>query len=615
MYKHNPNDQRRDGVIDGIISRMTADQKIGQCFTIHWGGSLITPYVLEAIERLHIGGLRVTPFGQNSKRGQHYHSHLSFDYEYPKGYKPIAANLFLPGSGVFVSPEEYAARLNRLQEVACASNAGIPLHVSIDQEGDLSRDFSFGGINLFPSAMGLTATGDLKLVYEACRAVARQLSAIGITNIHSPVLDVNVNPNNPEINIRAYGDTPETVAEYALASIRGYMDGGLAPTAKHFPGRGDSEIDAHYTVPNVPGDWEKLERIELLPYRRLIENGLPSIMLAHTTVPAADPSMEISTVSRKVVTGLLRERLGFQGVITTDAITMGALLERYGLGKSCALAIKAGCDLVLNKTENEFRDQGFCELKRLVEEGEIPEEQLNATLRRILTMKYNLGLLGRNGLVDAAAAGAPIRDPEIVAVSRATAERCVTVLRDEEGLLPLKPEQTVLVIEQQVLDGYSGCDVHCHNKMFNEAMYDQSRNILGLDTKFKASKEDEEFLMDFVDLADVIVATNYYWRLLPANNSDLIRRLIARGKKVVVVTNCPYELGAVAEASTVVCNYSVTPESLRAAAKVVYGTLEAPGKWMLQHYPKAEHSRRESSVRILGGITEEGDNEVTTVVF
>ena len=146
-------------------------------------------------------------------------------------------------------------------------------------------------------------------------------------------------------------------------------------------------------------------------------------------------------------------------------------------------------------------------------------------------------------------------------------------------------------------------------------MYQQSRNIVGLDTKFKASREDEEFLMDLVDQADVIVATNYYWRLLPANNSELIRRLIARGKKVVVVTNCPYELGAVAEASTVVCNYSVTPESLRAAAKVIYGKLEAKGQWMLRHYPKPEHSRQESSVRILGGITEEGENEVTTVVF
>ncbi|HTZ20393.1 MAG TPA: glycoside hydrolase family 3 N-terminal domain-containing protein [Opitutaceae bacterium] len=615
MQNANVNKQRPDQVIDRIIARMSLDQKIGQCFTIHWGGSTITPYLVEAIERLHIGGIRVTPFGQNSRRGKHYHQSLSYDYEYPKGYRRIKQNLFIPGSSVYVSPEDYAERLNRLQAIACARSPGIPLHVAIDQEGDISRDYCMGGINLFPSAMGLTATGDLKLVYEACRAVARQLSAIGATNIHSPVLDVNLNPNNPEINIRAYGDDPEIVAEYALASIRGYMDGGLAPTAKHFPGRGDSEIDAHYAVPTVSGTWDRLEKVELRPYRHLIAHGLPSIMLAHTTVPAADPSMEISTVSRKIVTGLLRERLGFDGVITTDSITMGALMEKYGVGKSCALAIKAGCDLVLNKTEDEFRDQGICELKRLVENGEIPEAQLDASVRRILTMKHNLGLLQRHGQVDAAEAGRPIRNAQIMATARRTAEKCVTVLRDEGRLLPLKPSQTVMVIEQQVLDGYSGFDVRCHNKTFNEAMYEQSMNIIGLDTKFKASKEDEEFLMQHVDQADVIVVTNYYWRLCPANNTELIKKLLAKGKKVVVVTNCPYELGAVPEASTVICNYSVTPESLKAAARVIFGNLRPGGKWMLKHYEKPTRSKGTSSVKIKGGITAAGDNEITQVVF
>ena len=131
---------------------MSLEQKVGQCFTIHWGGSIITPYLLEAIEKLHIGGIRVTPFGQNSRRGKHYHQSLSYDYEYPAGYKKIKQNLFIPGSAVYVSPEQYAEKLNKLQKIAASRNPGIPLHVSIDQEGDISRDFSFGGINLFPSA-------------------------------------------------------------------------------------------------------------------------------------------------------------------------------------------------------------------------------------------------------------------------------------------------------------------------------------------------------------------------------------------------------------------------------------------------------------------------------
>lgn len=615
MYDLNKDPRKREAFVNDLLSKMSLDQKIGQCFTIHWGGSFVTPYVMEAVEKLHIGGLRVTPFGQNSRRGQHYHQSLNYDYDYPEGYQKIKQNLFIPGAAVFVSAEEYTERLNKLQALATARNPGIPLHISIDQEGDISRDFSFNGINLFPSAMGLTSTGDPHFAYEACKAVALQLSAIGVTSLHSPVLDVNMNPNNPEINIRAYGDDPDIIAEYALASIKGYMDGGLVPTAKHFPGRGDSDIDAHYAVPNVPGDWDRLEAIELKPYRVLIEGGLPSVMLAHTTVPAADPSMQISTVSPEIVTGLLRERLGFEGVITTDSITMGALMEKYGVAKSCALAIKAGCDLVLNKVEDEFRDQAWIETKRFVENGEISEEQLDASVKRVLAMKYNLGQFDKMGQKDPAKAGDVLRDQGLIELSTTVAEKCCTLIRDTAKLLPLKPEQTVMVIEQQVLDGYSGFDVYCNNKCFNQAMVEQSKNIYCVDTKFKATTEDVDFLMNYVDEVDVVVATNYYWRLCPANNTDLIRKLIAKGKKVIVVTNCPYELGAVPEAVTVICNYSVTPESLKAAARMIYGKLASQGQWMLKHYAKPTEANMESSYEIKGGITEDGDNEIDQVVF
>ena len=178
----------------------------------------------------------------------------------------------------------------------------------------------------------------------------------------------------------------------------------------------------------------------------------------------------------------------------------------------------------------------------------------------------------------------------------------------------LKEGANRLVIEQKVLDGYAGIDYHCNNKSFNAAMYEQSMNIIGLDTLYKASAEDEQFLMDYIDEADVIVMTNYYWRLLPANNSELIRKLIEMDKKVVVVTNCPYELGAPAEAKTVICNYSISPESLRAAARLIYGKIESQGKWMLKHYDKPIKSKK-SSIEIKGGITEEGENEIKQVVF
>ena len=134
MFNAKTDPKKREEFVNGILSKMTLEQKVGQCFTIHWGGSIVTPYVLEAIEKLHIGGLRVTPFGQNSRRGQHYHQSLNYDYDYPKGYQKIKQNMFIPGAAYYVSPEEYAERLNQMQDVACGQPGGVPLHISIDQQ-------------------------------------------------------------------------------------------------------------------------------------------------------------------------------------------------------------------------------------------------------------------------------------------------------------------------------------------------------------------------------------------------------------------------------------------------------------------------------------------------
>jgi len=372
--------------IEQLIAGMTLEEKVGQCFTYMWSGHMVTPSVVESIEKLHVGALRVQPFCLAGKRLAYYDFDASGEgYKYPVGYKPIKENLFTGGGLAAASPQEYAAGVNKLQQIAMDCS-GIPLGISIDQEGDFSRDYCYGGINLFPSAMGLTASNDLEMVYEVNKAIALQLTAMGITTIHSPVLDININPKNPEIYVRSFGDDPETATKFALASMRGLQAGGLIATGKHFPGRGDSQIDAHFGTPTLDVDRARLDALELVPYRTLIAEGLDSIMLAHNVYTALDPD-DLATVSRKVVTGLLREELGFEGVITTDAIGMGALMKKYSLPVACAKALQAGADMVLNKMETAFRDQGNLETLRFIEEGKITEDDLNAKVRRILTMK------------------------------------------------------------------------------------------------------------------------------------------------------------------------------------------------------------------------------------
>lgn len=569
-----------DTQIDGILKRMTIEEKVGQCFTYLWSGHLITPSVVGAIERLHCGGLRLQPAFLSGKR----HKYYRFDtqagaYDYPPGYEPIPETLLSPGGLGNIDPEPYAERINRLQCIAGESGAGIPLNMTIDQEGDLSRNYPYGGMHLFPSAMGQTASGDPSFVYEVNKAVARQLSAMGVNCIHSPVLDVNINPQNPEIGIRSYGDDPDVVAEYGAAAMRGMQDGGLTTTAKHFPGRGDSASDAHFETPALDADRARLDSVELLPFRRLIAAGLDCVMIAHNVYTALDPGV-IATVSKRIVTDLLRGELGFEEVVTTDAIAMQALMKIYPLPEACARALQAGADLVLNKTETAYRDQGFLEALRFVREGLISEEDLDRKVRRILRMKWKRGLFAHKGIVDPSRAADPIRDPVTAQLSREAARRAAIVLRDKAGLLPLTPGQKVLVIEQRLQDVFYSLDLPCHRLTFTEAMLNHSLNVTPVDTQFHATEADEEIVLPLAAAADVVVMTNDYLRG-EENNSALIHKLLAAGARLIVVANTPYELSIPSGVQTAVCTFSSTPESQRVAAAILYGNETAGGRWPL----------------------------------
>ncbi|OPX24855.1 MAG: hypothetical protein B1H04_01330 [Planctomycetales bacterium 4484_123] len=222
------------------------------------------------------------------------------------------------------------------------------MHIASDQEGDFSQDYARGGVSLFPSQMGMTAVGDEELVYRAYRAVAHQQRAVGIRMLHNPCLDVNVEPANPEIRTRSFGDEAETAARMGLLVLRAYRDEGLIATGKHFPGRGDSKLDVHYQADVFPGDREELEAVHLLPCRRLIPEGLPAIMTAHTIYPALDAEEWPASVSRRITTALLREQMGFEGVITTDAIGMKGVVDRFSCcGEAAATAVAAGKKVVV----------------------------------------------------------------------------------------------------------------------------------------------------------------------------------------------------------------------------------------------------------------------------
>lgn len=557
-----------DTFAKNLVDQMTLDQKVGAVLTLGFAGVVPKPYIYDFIEKYHCGGLRLScdmrTFGSyvDPKSGK-----TVVDVERQTGikYKQTAPTC---------TASEYAAVLSDLQQTARKRPLGIPLHFSFDQEGGSSADFCFGGVNIFPKPMGLTATGDKTLVYKAALATACQSRAVGFNWVHSPVLDICSEPRNPEIYTRSYSDDAAVVADYAAETCRGLRDGGVIATGKHFPGRGHSCQDAHFGVPVIDVDRETMEQRELRPYRELIAKGLlPSIMIAHSIFPAIDPD-NIATVSRKVITGLLREELGFEGVITTDSMTMGAIATRYGVANACALALAAGADLVLMKAENELVGETVDTIKAFVADGRLPMQDLNDKVYRILALKHQYGLFDEPD-----AAHDPekkIHDTAVRALADEIARKSILVARDEDGVLPLAPDKKILVVEQKVKE-YN--DMQWHSGILYEACMRESRRVDYQETAYSYDEADKAAITARAGDYDLLVITSYFLRGKLANREWLETFLAGCTTPVVVVTNTPFEeISIPKNAHNVVITFATSPANIRATARVLFGRCRAEGK-------------------------------------
>ncbi|NLG84467.1 MAG: hypothetical protein GX493_07675, partial [Firmicutes bacterium] len=427
---------------------------------------------------------------------------------------------------------------------------------------------------IFPKPMGLRATGDRRLAYAVGLAVARQSRAVGFNWIHSPVLAINVNPANPEICTRAYSDRVEEVITYAEQTCRGLKEGGLIATGKHFPGRGDSACDAHYELPVITVDRETMLARELLPYRVLIEKGLlPAIMIAHSIYPAFDEE-HVATVSKRILTGLLREELGFEGVITTDSMTMGAIANKYGVANACAMALEAGADLVLMKAENRLVEETFTTIRRFVAEGRIGEEELDAKVYRVLNLKYQYGLF-HPWSFPSEKPEEVIADEGILTLSRTVARRSVLIARDRRGSLPLKRDQRLLLIEQATK---TPNDLYWHPGTLYKYCLSYNRNVAYLETAHVHDEDDRRRIAEALPEFDTVVVTNFYRRDLLCNNETV--RWLAQdpARRVIVVTNTPYELSIPVEADTVIVTFATSPRNLEVVAGVLFGQIVPEGE-------------------------------------
>jgi beta-N-acetylhexosaminidase len=345
-----------------------------------------------------------------------------------------ALGMTVPSDGPVLfknQPFEAADLLNRLQK-----ESKLPLIVAADFERGVSMRLN--GTTVFPHAMAFGATGNPESAEAMARITALEARALGVQWNFFPDADVNSNPANPIINTRSFGEDPNQVGDYVTAYIKGAHAGAMLTTAKHFPGHGDTAADSHLGIAQVTGDRARLDSVELPPFKQAIAAGVDAVMVAHVTVPALDSApTHIATTSKAIIDGLLKEEMGFKGIVVTDALDMAGLTRLYAndVGRAAVEAFQAGSDLLIIPAD---LDKSYRAVLAAVQSGEISRDRLDDSVRKILELKASLGLQ-KGRLVDLTRLPAQIGKPENLATGQRIADEAITLVRDNNQLLPLAP--------------------------------------------------------------------------------------------------------------------------------------------------------------------------------
>ncbi|GAB2849005.1 glycoside hydrolase family 3 protein [Actinocorallia aurea] len=439
----------------------------------------------------------------------------------------VGGFIYFPGN---LKTPAKAAELSQ----ALQGKSEIPLFLGVDEEtGIVSRtDFA----TAFPGAMALGATGDPELARQAAMTTGAELKAIGVNLNFAPVADVNVDPRNPVIGVRSYGSDPEAVGRFVAAAVDGYRTAGVAAVAKHFPGHGDTAVDSHTGLPEIGHSVKEWQEIDEPPFRSAIEAGVDAIMTGHLVVPSLDKSGKPATMSKKILTGLLREQMGYRGVIVTDSLQMAGAQVEGGAPEAAVRAVLAGADLLLMPPDPAATHAA---LVKAVKKGRISQNVLDAAVIRILTLKESRGLFSGTD-VDPSAAAAAQRTPEHRAVALDVATRAVTVVRDKD-VLPLKGKVYVSGPEADKVAA---------------ALQAEGVKIGGADSP-----------------THVVTAVS------PGSDTAAqIASLAERRKVVAVVLGSPYGLRQTGEAQAAVATYSSSATSVKGLAKVLTGKAVPQGR-------------------------------------
>ncbi|MFD2083478.1 beta-N-acetylhexosaminidase [Actinopolymorpha cephalotaxi] len=468
-------------------------------------------------------------------------------------------------------PVQVAGLSNGLQAAAIASGASIPLLLSADQEqGPIVR---LGPpATQFPSSMGLAASRCPENSEVTARITGQELAAVGINQDNAPDADVNINPANPVIGVRSFGSNPKLVSTFVVEEVKGYQnEAHILATAKHFPGHGDTTVDSHTGIPVITHTREQWETIDAPPFEAAIKAGVGCIMTGHLVFPALDPSEDPATLSYPIVTGLLRDQLGFEGLVITDALTMAGVRQKYGDARIPVLALKAGCDLLLMPP---LMDVAFDAVVGAVRDGEISESRLDESLRRILGWKFGSGIVC-DPFVDVDKVNEIVGTPAHLARADEIADQVITLIKNDDDLLPLPDSiSTVLVT------GSGETALSTFVTEFDARGVTPTKVVTG-------TKPTDDMIAASVAAARlndlVVVCTQNAWdttTLDPEGRQQrLVHELVATGTPVVAIAiSAPYDIAHFTEVSTFLADYAGNAVTTKACVRVMFGEVNPRGK-------------------------------------
>ncbi|MCK1798013.1 glycoside hydrolase family 3 protein [Streptomyces sp. XM4193] len=476
--------------------------------------------------------------------------------------------IYFAWSDNLAQPAQVAGLSNGLQKAALGERkSGVPLLVSTDQEhGDISR-LSTPATRL-PGAMALGATHRPADARKAARVSGSELRAVGINQNYAPVADVNVNPANPVIGTRSFSSDPRLTGTLATAQVRGFQSGreGVVATAKHFPGHGDTDVDSHTALPVIHHTLQEWRKLDAPPFRQAIRAGVDSIMSAHIQFPELDPTGDPATLSEPIMTGLLREELGYDGVVVTDSLAMEGVRETYPDEEVPVRALKAGVDVLLMPPDLPGAHRAVVEA---VKSGELTQKRIDTSVRRILKLKHERGVV-QQPFVDPDRVDRRVGTPANLRAAQRLSDRTTTLIRNEDGLLPLDGGAR----ERVLVTGWGEAATEQFADRLTEHGAGAAHHWPGDDPTADAVAAT---VREAKGHETVVVLTNGTGKA--PGQARLVRELEAAGAAVVTVAvGTPYDIAHYPDAGTHLATYSRSPVAVESAVRVLLGESAPRGR-------------------------------------